>query len=250
MTTSKYVIVTGQERPDLLERGDSVFGLVWPEFMMHGVVANQFWARLYTDFAEYQFVLLNPGTEDIVAVGNSLPLYWDGEKLPDEGWDWAVHTGFEQRTSGIAPNTLCALSITIFPEYHNRGISPAAVKAMIAIGKANGPGHLIAPVRPNFKSQYPITSMERYVRWTREDGLPFDPWMRVHARLGAETIGVCPRAFRVEGSVAQWEEWAGMKFPETGQYVIPVALVPVEIDREADKGIYLEPNVWMVHNIG
>jgi hypothetical protein len=30
-------------------------------------------------------------------------------------------------------------------------------------------------------------------------------------------------------------------------YVVPGALVPVEIDRERDEGHYLEPNVWMVH---
>jgi hypothetical protein len=40
---------------------------------------------------------------------------------------------------------------------------------------------------------------------------------------------------------------ARMTFPETGAYVIPGALVPVEIDRERDEGIYVEPNVWMVH---
>ena len=49
------------------------------------------------------------------------------------------------------------------------------------------------------------------------------------------------------GSVAEWEEWAQMAFPETGAYVVPGALVPVEIDRERDEGLYVEPNVWMVH---
>jgi hypothetical protein len=38
-----------------------------------------------------------------------------------------------------------------------------------------------------------------------------------------------------------------MKFPQTGDYVVPGALVPVQIDRERDQGIYVEPNVWMVH---
>jgi hypothetical protein len=46
------------------------------------------------------------------------------------------------------------------------------------------------------------------------------------------------------------EEWAGMSFPESGSYVVPGALVPVEIDRERDEGLYVEPNVWMVHPPG
>jgi len=29
--------------------------------------------------------------------------------------------------------------------------------------------------------------------------------------------------------------------------VVPGALVPVEIDRERDEGLYLQPDVWMVH---
>jgi hypothetical protein len=28
-------------------------------------------------------------------------------------------------------------------------------------------------------------TIERYARWTRPDGTPFDPWMRVHTQLGA-----------------------------------------------------------------
>jgi hypothetical protein len=28
---------------------------------------------------------------------------------------------------------------------------------------------------------------------------------------------------------------------------VPGALVPVEVDHERDDGLYIEPNVWMVH---
>jgi hypothetical protein len=40
-----------------------------------------------------------------------------------------------------------------------------------------------------------------------------------------------------------------MAFPESGQYVVEGALVPVEIDRERDRGLYVEPNVWMLHSV-
>jgi len=87
--------------------------------------------------------------------------------------------------------------------------------------------------------------MERYVRWTREDGLPFDPWLRVHARLGAELLEVCPGSMRAEGTREEWESWTGISFPDDGEFVVPGALVPVSF---ADgRGIYVEPNVWMRH---
>jgi hypothetical protein len=52
----------------------------------------------------------------------------------------------------------------------------------------------------------------------------------------------------VTGTVAAWEEWTEMALPESGAYVVSGALVPIEIDRERDEGVYVEPNVWMVHS--
>ena len=54
---------------------------------------------------------------------------------------------------------------------------------------------------------------------------------------------------RISGSVAEWEDWTKLVFPESGTYVVPGALVPVEIDRERDEGVYVEPNVWMHHKV-
>ena len=51
---------------------------------------------------------------------------------------------------------------------------------------------LLAPVRPTLKERYPLTPTERYLSWRRDDGQLFDPWLRVHERLGAEILGVCP----------------------------------------------------------
>ena len=51
----------------------------------------------------------------------------------------------------------------------------------------------------------------------------------------------------ITGSVADWEGWTGMAFPDSGSYVVPDALNLVEIDREADRGTYVEENLWMRH---
>ncbi len=65
-------------------------------------------------------------------------------------------------------------------------------------------------------------------------------------RCGVGT-GVAPESMTIRGSVAEWEAWTGLPMPETGSYVVPGGLVPVEIDRERDMGLYVEPNYWMVH---
>jgi hypothetical protein len=39
----------------------------------------------------------------------------------------------------------------------------------------------------------------------------------------------------------------GVSFPESGRYEVPGALDLVEIDREQDRGLYVEPGVWVRH---
>ena len=110
-----------------------------------------------------------------------------------------------------------------------------------------GLGHLIAPVRPSLKDRYPTIPIERYAHWTRPGGEPFDPWVRVHTRMGARIGPAIPRSLHITGTVAEWESWTGMEFPETGDYVFPAGLAPVHIDRERDSGEYWEPNIWIIH---
>jgi hypothetical protein len=108
---------------------------------------------------------------------------------------------------------------------------------------------LIAPVRPSIKDRYPLTPIERYVTWIREDGEPFDPWIRIHTRRGGTIAKPVPHSMRITGTVADWEKWTTLHFPDDGPYVFPAGLAPVEIDHERDLGTYWEPNVWIIHRI-
>jgi hypothetical protein len=54
----------------------------------------------------------------------------------------------------------------------------------------------------------------------------------------------------ITGTVREWETWTGMRFPESGAYVVPEALQPVLIDLECNSGRYEDPNVWMRHATG
>jgi hypothetical protein len=123
------------------------------------------------------------------------------------------------------------------------------VKAMGAIGRSKGFRHLVAPVRPKEKSKYPLISIDDYICWKTDEGLPFDAWLRVHARAGARIIKPCHEAMTIPGTRAQWEGWTGLKFPQSGEYYIRGALNPMKMDVERDEGVYVEPNVWMVHEL-
>ena len=77
----------------------------------------------------------------------------------------------------------------------------------------------------------------------------FDPWMRVHERLGASVLKPETQSLRITSTVADWEDWTGLAFPESGSYWFPGGLTTLDIDRELDQGRYFEPNVWMHHQL-
>ena len=243
-------IVTASDRPDVADRMNAFTGTAWPTFMCQDPISNTYWKRLYPDFPSYQFAMIDE-QNTVLAVGNSVPVFWDApfEDLPDTGWDWEVETSFQQRDAGTRPNTLAAVQIVIDPKLRGSGLSRQMVSAMRDVAAAHRLTALIAPVRPNQKHQYPLTPMSRYIEWKRPDGSLFDAWLRVHASLGARLIKVCHNAMHIPGTVAQWETWTGIQFPDSGEYIVPFALSPVTIDRERDHGLYVEPNVWMVHPV-
>lgn len=223
---------------------------VWPEIMLYDEIANRYWGNLYDDFAAFQVAVCDEA-DRVVALGNTIPVSWDGtaEGLPEGGFDAVLEGGVRGLEEGRTPDTLSALAAVVTRDHRGRGLSVTVLNAMKSVAAEHGLGALIAPVRPTLKDRYPLTPMERYVRWEQAEGLPFDPWLRVHRRLGAEFLCVAPRSMVITGKIPEWEEWTGMRFPESGTYVVPGALQPVVMDLERDLGTYVEPNVWMRHPV-
>ena len=236
-------VATVAERPDLIERGWERTRDTLPEYNDHGDILERYWPRLTEERPEFQFHLVDEHDEILVRA-RSVPVRWDGtvDDLP-AGIDGAIARGFDERGA----NVLCALVIMIPRDLQGRGLSTRAVEAMLELAHQHGLDSLIAPLRPIWKERYPLVPIERYSVWRRGDGLLFDPWMRVHERLGATVLKPEPHSLRITGTVADWEEWTGIAFPESGTYWFPRGLAPLTIDHEADRGSYWEPNVWMQH---
>ncbi len=248
MNALDYDIITAADRPDLVNLVSGVTAKAWPEFMLHDPVSALF-TRLYAELSDYQFAFMESGTDRIVVLGNTIPLacHYEPSELPDTGWDWAMQSGMDDFDAGKSPVVLCAIQIVVANDYLGRGLSRKRVEKMREIARRKNLKSLVAPVRPSMKANHPLVPMEEYIHWKDDNGLPFDPWMRVHARCGAQIVRACHQAMHISGTVAEWEEWTGMSFPNSGKHIVPGALVPVDIDLEADRGLYIEPNVWMHH---
>lgn len=243
-------LATHAEHPqyEAAAQGDD-FLSQWEPYMFHDPVADRYYPTMYELYPEFQFYILDEsGT--VIATGNSIPFLWDGSTmdLPD-GWDDALTRGALDGRSGMKPNTLCALQATASAQFTARGLGGTLVQAMRRIAANAGLTSLVAPVRPSQKVDYPLIPIDDYVTWKRNDGLPFDDWIRVHKRAGARIEKSAPRSMVIPGSRADWESWTGMVFPTTGSYTVPGALAPIEFDSDRDLGTYTEPNLWMVHDL-
>lgn len=244
----RHDIVSLAQRPDLLEAHQTVGGAAWPEFMLHDPVAIAHWETMMRYFAAYQLSLVSD--DGIMAVINAVPLRFDDpwHDLPDRGVDWGVEKAIDDHRAGIPPNALMGIQIVIDGAYRKRRLSTTCTLEMIRLARARGIESVILPVRPADKHRFPLIPMDRYIGWSDEAGLPFDGWLRVHARLGGRTIGVCPQSMSIPGTIAEWTRWTGMTFPGSGEYIVPGALNPIRIDTEKGTGLYEEPNVWIVHD--
>jgi GNAT superfamily N-acetyltransferase len=244
---SSVRLVTWAERPELAERGPRSQD-VWPEYNLHGDAFDPWWGALEAELPAYQFALHDEAGDAVLAEAHTGPLRWSGAdaELPD-GIDAALRASVAGHRAGEAADTLCAFAAEVDPRARARGLAAEVLEGMREIAARQGLRRLIAPVRPSWKERYPLVPIERYVTWRRDDGQLLDPWMRLHERVGARIATPLPRSLRITGTVAEWEAWTGLVFPDDGDYVFPHGLAPVTIDRTADEGRYWEPNVWMVH---
>ncbi len=241
----EVAVFTAEERPDLWEEAERTFPLVWPEYNLHGDMADRYFGALYPRHAHLQVLVHDAAAGRVVARGRAIPFRWDGtlDDLP-AGIDAVGLRAIDDPTPSTS---LSALAIEVVPEHRNQGLSGVVLEAMGRAARRAGLAPLVAPVRPTRKEQYPLIPIGKYSRWRRDDGLPFDPWMRVHARLGGRILRPEPRSMRITGSVDEWQEWTGMELPDDGSYVFPGGLAPLTL--AGSVGRYWEPNVWMMHRV-
>ncbi|MGW5055437.1 N-acetyltransferase [Actinokineospora sp. NPDC004072] len=240
-------VVTLAERPDLVGLGNDFPG-AWPEMMMQDPVADLYYGvvgTVYAEYAMYAYDRDNPGRA--LAKAYSVPFTWDRDELPDAGWDEVIRRSALDRISGRVGDRVSALEICVQTDLRGTGLSAVMLAAMRDNARRLGHDVLVAPVRPNGKTD-PHQPMADYAFQTRDDGLPVDPWLRVHVRAGGRIVRVAPRSMTISGTLAQWRSWTGLPFTEPGPVAVPDALAPVLCDPEQDVAVYIEPNVWVEHS--
>lgn len=241
--------VTLAERPELTAAMWRM-GNDWPEFMRHDPLGDVFFGRLPDVFPEWQQLLLDDD-DRVLGKVNAIPFAWDGTDadLPERGWDAIQERGYAARRDGTPATAVSLLEARLVPDLVGGGHSRAMLEAMSARVIEAGMLDLFGPVRPTGKHQVPHTPMGEYAFATRDDGLPTDPWLRVHVRMGGRIVKVAPASMVIPGTVQEWRDWTGLPFVESGDVVVPLACNPVHVDLAEDHVVYVEPNVWVHHDL-
>lgn len=242
-----FEIITCSERPDLDEEAATAFRERWPEFVFHDPLSKQYMERVDEYFGQFSVFVLQDG--HVAAGGWGVPFCWD--ETPDglpEGYRTTLVASVEDHEAGRTPNCLSFMAAAVAAQFDKQGLAIRVLTALSERAAAAGLAHVLAPLRPTLKHRYPQVAMSQYMAWEREDGLSIDPWIRTHQRMGAVMLKPAPDSMVVSGTVAEWEQWAGMLFPASGAYVVPDALNLVEVDREQDRAVYREENLWVQHS--
>lgn len=240
-----FQVNTLKDRPDLLGKLQKLNRKSWPDFIIYGDTYS--WDRLYTELSDFLLLVTNKNYL-LIGGGFTVPVLWNG-KLDDLPSSIAkiIANGIESKRASA--NTLIAIAALVDKRFRGENISAEILKQIKSLAIHRRFQNLIIPVRPIWKTRYPLQSIESNSKWRNKDGLFYDPWLRTHQRLGATVMKCVDSTLEIRGTIGDWEKWTGMVFPESGEYVVKDALQPVQIDVESNVGVYHEPNVWMQHSL-
>ncbi len=241
-----FDVVTASTRPDLEGDAAAAFRERWPEFIFHDPVPPEYMPRVREYFASYDVLLLVDGR--VAAGGWGVPFAWDGTVLGlPEGYDAALVRAVEDHEAGVRPTAFSFMAAAVHPDHDKQGLATAVLRVLADRAQQAGIARVVAPIRPTWKHRYPMVPMAEYATWVREDGLSIDPWIRTHQRMGARILRSAPNSMVIPGTVAEWEQWADLAMPVSGEYVVPDALNLLRVDREHDRATYREENLWIQH---
>ena len=169
--------------------------------------------------------------------------------MPDGGWDAVIRWADEDRLTGRTATAVSALEIMVAPRLQRRGVSWLMLAALRDNARRLGFADLYAPLRPTDKHREPLTPFADYVARRREDGLPYDSWVRTHVRAGARIVKIAPCSMVIAGTITEWRRWTGLGFAASGPAIVPGALSLIHVSLEQDHAVYVEPNLWVHHRL-
>jgi len=220
-------------------------------------------------------IILHDAIGNPTAMLSANRIDWDGnpDNLPT--WDGvAGQTYTYEDTFAPNGNTFVLMSMGVRENDKGNGQSNLILRAAKNYALSEGIEHITGDFRPSdfgkYKREFGNFNFNEYVMLQREDGQPYDGWIRNVTRQGMEILRTDPRAMVIEASISELEDyylehkpeqWWKVEDPVQIQYLLKwhqphENLENVDevwecgetgtwyIDRQNDKAIYIESNLW------
>ncbi len=196
---------------------EALFAEGFPNFITADREVKKYIGRVRECFPQLDVMLVDESDEP-VATGWGVPISWSEETddLPTSFADVLCRSVEIHETLADA-DTFVICGGVVHPERKGSGVAGELITALCAIGETHGLTRVVAPVRPTRKHLYP------------------------------QVIAMAPAAQVMTGTVSEWEAWTDLAMPVSGEYVIPQGMSVLRVERDADLGTYVEPNVWLRH---
>lgn len=247
VAASGFTVELMHDRPRPDQELEALFAGGWPAFIDADLDAARSLPRIRKLFADLEVVVVEDRSDELVAACWGVPIQWDGRVIDlPAGYSGTLTRALIDHGPAQV-NTLVLCGAQVRNGRTGAGLATELLRTMLIVATQHGLAHVVAPLRLTGKHRYPLTPIAQYAAWTRPDGTAFDPWLRTHLALGARVIASVDVSQEFVGSCAQWQQWAALAMPETGDYLVPDALAPLHLDRQADRGTLAEPGVWVQH---
>lgn len=208
-----------------------------PPFLVAATAA----ARQHLDevAADTTWLAVRDGTP--VAAVRAVALRWDGSPLgaPAAGLTEAV-----ARAGEPGADTLAVLDVRVVAEARGQGLGRALLGRFGELAGGAGHRRTLVLLRTHAKADHPLTPYVRYVAAVRDDGAPFDPWLRSAWQAGLRPVRVVDRSLLAAAPLERWSGWARQPFPTSGPELIPGGIKPAIVEFERAEGRYREPHLW------
>ena len=160
-----YQVHTLKDRPDLSGELQKLNRKSWPDFIIYG--DSYSWDRLYAELSDF-LLLLTDKNDLLIGGGFTVPVAWNG-KLDDllSSIEKIILNGLESK--GSSANTLIAIAALVDKRFRGQSISADILKQIKYLAIQRGFQNLIIPVRPTWKTRYPLQSIESYSKWRNKD---------------------------------------------------------------------------------
>ncbi len=199
-------------------------------------------------------LLIQSSNGFILASVSTNRIQWSGciEELPD--WDTVAGdpTTYET-TYNPKGNTLTLMSMNVHQEYRKFGLATQLIHAVQECAHQLGVIYIAGSFRPSefgrYKAHHQVIPFSEYVQKKREDGLPYDPWIRSLTRSGMIPLKVDSHAMTVTLPIDELQSLRETYQPELWQEGVNGVWECGEvgqwtIDETTGLATYQESNLW------